>query len=107
MTSDPEVTVLRRLAFEAPHPSGRHQSHLYVLEVSVTGPIDPATGYVVDFDVLKGLMRDAVAKLDMPVPAESVVVACWRELAPKVAPARLTSVRLWETPNQGAEYHGD
>jgi hypothetical protein len=62
---------------------------------------------VIDFDVLKGLMRDVVAKLDLPLPAESVVLACWRDLAPRVAPARLTGVRLWETPNQGAEYHGD
>lgn len=107
MASEPEVTVLRRLAFEAPHPSGSQQSHLYVLEVSVAGPLDPATGYVIDFDVLKGVMRDAVAKLEMPLPAESAVLACWRDLAPRVAPARLTGVRLWETPNQGAEYHGD
>lgn len=106
MASEPQVTVLRRLAFEAPHPSGRQQSHLYVLEVSVAGPLDPATGCVIDFDVLKGLLRDVVAKLDMPLPAESVVLACWRDLAPRVAPARLTGVRLWETPNQGAEYHG-
>ena len=107
MASEPQVTVLRRLAFEAPHPSGRQQSHLYVLEVSVAGPLDPATGCVIDFDVRKGLLRDVVAKLELPLPAESVVLACWRDLAPRVAPARLTGVRLWETPNQGAEYHGD
>ena len=107
MASEPEVTVIRRLAFDAPHPSGRHESHSYVLEVSVTGPLDPDTGDVIDFAVLKAMMRESVARLDLPVPAETVVLACWRDLAPRVAPARLTGVRLWETPNQGAEYHGD
>jgi 6-pyruvoyltetrahydropterin/6-carboxytetrahydropterin synthase len=107
VTSEPEVTVIRRLRFEAPHPAGGREPHPYVLEAAVTGPPDPATGYVIDFDALKAMMRDAIAGLDMPLPAEAVVVACWRELAPRVLPARLTSVRLWETPNQGAEYHGD
>jgi 6-pyruvoyltetrahydropterin/6-carboxytetrahydropterin synthase len=107
MASDPEVTVIRRLSFEAPHPAGGQERHPYVLEASVTGPLDPETGYVIDFDVLKALMREIVGGLDMPLPAEAVVLACWRELAPRVRPARLTGVRLWETPNQGAEYHGD
>ena len=106
MPGEPEVTVMRRIMFEAPHPAGRREKHPYVLEVSVTGPLDPATGYVVDFDVLKTMMREAAARLDLPVPAETAAIACWRELAPRLAPARLTSVRLWETPNQGAEYHG-
>lgn len=107
MGPDPELTVVRRLTFEAPHPSSGHGSHPYVLEVSAAGPVDPTTGYVIDFDVLKAMMREFVGGLDMPLPAEAVVLACWRDLAPRVAPARLTGVRLWETPNQGAEYHGD
>ena len=85
MASEPEVTVIRRLAFDAPHPSGRHESHSYVLEVSVTGPLDPDTGYVIDFAVLKAMMRESVARLDLPVPAETVVLACWRDLAPRGA----------------------
>src|SRR5450755_212474 len=34
--------------------------HDYVLHVSVAGPLDLATGRVVDLDTLDGLMRDAV-----------------------------------------------
>ena len=107
MASEPEVTVIRRLSFDAPHPGGGHEPHAYVLEASVTGPLDPETGYVVDFDVLKAMMRETIARLDLPLPAEAVVLACWRELEPRLRPARLTGVRLWETPNQGAEYHGN
>jgi hypothetical protein len=48
-----------------------------------------------------------VGRLAFPAPAERLAVACWRELEPELRPRRLVRVTLWETPNQGAEYHGD
>ena len=104
MQAEPEVTAIRRVSFEAPHPAGGVRP--YVLEVAVTGPLD-SSGYVVDFFELERLLKAAVSTLDFPRPAERLAVACWRELEPRLAPpARLTRVVLWETPNQGAEYHG-
>lgn len=111
MSPSPEVTVIRRLGFAAPHPvHGTARPLRCTLEVSVTGTVDPATGYVVDFALLRRLMEELVARLPGladPPTAENTVVACWRELAPRMAPARLSAVRVWETSNQGADYRGD
>ena len=135
----PQVTVTRRLTFDAAHrlhdpalsdednratfgkcsnPNGH--GHTYTLEVSVTGMVDNRTGYVIDLGLLKRVVEEyVVGKLDhhninldvafmrdINPTAENIVVACWRELEPRVRPARLTRLRLWETPNNHAEYEG-
>ncbi len=100
------LTVIRRVTFDAVH-HGRDLS--YALEVSITGPVDE-TGSVVDFDVVRDVAREAVKRvIDAGVAAptaENLVVAFWGELAPRFLPARLTRLRLWETPNQSVEYDG-
>lgn len=94
--------------------------HNYILDVSVTGSIDDRTGYVMDLAALKRVVQEAVIdKVDhrnfnlevdfmrgvIPT-AENIVVGCWRVLAPRVAPARLVRLVLWETPNNYVEYEG-
>jgi len=134
------VTVTRRLRFNAAHRvhnsalsdeenralfgkcnNPNWHGHNYLLEVSVTGAIDPKTGYVVDLAVLRDLVeRELVQHLDhknlnLDVPflagsnptTENLIVACWRVLAPRVAPGRLRRLRLWETDNNYVEYEGD
>jgi len=90
------------------------------LDVSVIGPIDPATGYVIDITVLKELMDRHVSavldhrnlNLDVPyfrecIPsAEHIAVFCWEALAPVLPAGRLHRVRLWETPRNYVEYYG-
>ena len=135
----PQVTVTRRLQFNAAHrvhnpqlsdeenrqlfgkcnnPNGH--GHNYVLDVSVTGTIDPRTGYVMDLAHLKRIVETHVIdrvdhrnfNLDVDfmqgtIPtSENIVVAFWRVIAPLVAPARLTRLVLWETPNNYVEYEG-
>jgi 6-pyruvoyltetrahydropterin/6-carboxytetrahydropterin synthase len=94
--------------------------HNYTLDVSVTGPIDERTGYVIDLAKLKALVeREVVNKVDHKnfnlevdfmrgiIPTtENIVVAMWRVLEPAIAPARLTRLVLWETPNNYVEYDG-
>jgi 6-pyruvoyltetrahydropterin/6-carboxytetrahydropterin synthase len=94
--------------------------HNYTLEVTVEGPVDPRTGYVMDLGDLKAVaMRELVDKLDhknlnLDVPflagtiptTENLVLACWRVLEPLVTPARLRKLRLWETENHYVEYEG-
>jgi 6-pyruvoyltetrahydropterin/6-carboxytetrahydropterin synthase len=38
--------------------------------------------------------------------SENIVVAFWRLLEPLVAPAQLSRLVLWETPNNYVEYEG-
>jgi 6-pyruvoyl-tetrahydropterin synthase len=101
------LTVTRRVTFEAAH-QGRKLS--YALEVSVTGSVDE-TGSVIDFHVVRDVAREVVGRLIpagavQPPTAENLVVAFWRELAPRFTAVRLTRLRLWETPNQSVEYDG-
>lgn len=135
----PEVTVTRRLGFNAAHrlhnpalsddenralfgkcnnPSGH--GHNYTLEVSVRGPVDERTGYVVDLKALRDLVEEHVVErldhrnLNVDVDflrginptAENIVVACWRVLQPAVSPARLVRLKLWETENNHVEFEG-
>jgi 6-pyruvoyltetrahydropterin/6-carboxytetrahydropterin synthase len=135
----PVVTVTRRLTFNAAHrvhnpalSDAENQSlfgkcnnpnwhgHNYVLEVSVTGPVDERTGYVMDLGALKRVVQDeVVGKMDhrnlnlevdfmqgINPTTENIVVACWRVLEPRIRPNRLTRLRLIETENNYVEYEG-
>ena len=135
-----DVTVTRRLQFNAAHrvhnpalsdeenarlfgkcnnPNGH--GHNYTLDVSVRGPIDARTGYVLDLAVLKRIVNERVVdridhknlNLDVDfmhdvIPtSENIVVAMWRQLEPVVRPGRLVRLVLWETPNNYVEYTGE
>jgi 6-pyruvoyltetrahydropterin/6-carboxytetrahydropterin synthase len=135
----PDVTVIRRLHFNAAHRvynpalgdaenaaifgkcnNPNWHGHNYILDVAVTGAIDPRTGYVLDLAKLKTIVeREVIDKVDhrnfnldveftrdMIPTSENIVVAMWRVLEPRVAPARLTRLVLWETPNNYVEYDG-
>lgn len=94
--------------------------HNYELDVSVEGEIDPATGYVIDLRQLRALVEEHLLRrvdhrnLNVDVPflagviptAERLAVAFWGILAPLVEPAKLTRIRLWETPRHYVDYHG-
>ena len=135
----PEVTVTRRLQFNAAHRvhnpalsdeenralygkcnNPNWHGHNYTLEVSVTGPVDERTGYVIDLGTLSGLVdREVVDRVDhrnfnldvdfmrgINPTTENIVVAFWRLLEPRVRPGRLTRLRLWETDKNYVEYEG-
>ena len=136
----PQVTVTRRLRFNAAHrvhnpelsDEENHRlfgkcnnpnwhGHNYTLDVSVRGPIDSRTGYVMDLGALKQLVEErVVGKIDHKnlnldvdfmtglIPtSENIIIAMWRELVPAVTPARLVRLVLWETPNNYVEYTGE
>lgn len=66
------TTITKHFKFEAAHRLSKHDGkckrlhgHSYKLAVSVRGPINPDTGFVVDFGYLKALVDDAIiSKLD-------------------------------------------
>jgi 6-pyruvoyltetrahydropterin/6-carboxytetrahydropterin synthase len=96
------------------NPNGH--GHNYTLEVSVSGPIDPATGMVIDLldfdrrvrgvlDTLdhKHLDREVAGFAEQTSTAENIVVYLWRELAQRLE-GRLQHLKLWETKNNVFEY---
>ena len=94
--------------------------HNYILDVSVKGPLDEQTGYVIDLSRVKEVVEQhVISKVDHRnlnlevdflrdvIPTtENVVVAFWRVLEPALRPARLTRLVLWETVNNYVEYDG-
>ena len=98
----------------------RWHGHNYVLEVTVAGEPDADSGYVIDLGVLKTVLEERIVKacdhrnLNEEVPflrgvipsTENLVIAFWHELEPLLRPARLHSVKLYETPRNFAEYRG-
>lgn len=135
----PQVTVTRRLLFNAAHRvhnpalseaenkalfgkcnNPNWHGHNYTLDVSVTGEVEERTGYVIDLGLLKRIVElEVIDKVDHKnfnlevdfmrgvIPTtENIVVAIWRVLEPAIAPARLTRLVLWETPNNYVEYDG-
>ncbi|HYC52039.1 MAG TPA: 6-carboxytetrahydropterin synthase [Gemmatimonadaceae bacterium] len=138
-TGHPQVTVTRRLHFSAAHRvhnptlsdeenrrtfgkcnNPNWHGHNYILDVSVRGPLDEKTGYVIDLSRVKDLVTTHVINkvdhrnLNLEVDfltgviptTENVVVAFWRVLEPALKPAVLTRLVLWETVNNYVEYDG-
>jgi len=98
--------------------------HNYTLEVTVAGEPDPVTGFVVDLKWLKDVMeREVLAaydhkhlNLDVPefknaIPTtENIAIAVWTRLEPVMTSAggaRLSGIRVYETPEIFAEYRGE
>lgn len=102
------------------HPHGH--GHNYELEVTLAGPVQPDTGYVMDLSQLRSSIEEAVIEqldhrnLNTDVPflegqipsSENLIVALWaqiRDLLPEGV--ELVRLRLWETPRNSFEYYGE
>jgi 6-pyruvoyltetrahydropterin/6-carboxytetrahydropterin synthase len=98
--------------------------HNYTLEVTVAGEPDAQTGFVVDLKWLKDAIERQVLSiydhrhLNLEVPefahaiptTENIAIAAWKRLEPAVssaAGAKLSAVRIYETPEIFAEYRGE
>ena len=95
--------------------------HNYEMDVTVAGPVDPDTGYVLDLKILKDLLEDRVVShldhrnlnlevswLDGLVPTtENLVVAIWNRIHDRLPDGlALERIVLWETPRNSVEYTG-
>jgi len=94
--------------------------HNYVLEVTVSGEPDPATGYVIDLGALKTILEKTILEpcdhrnlntqvrfLRGVIPStENLTIAFWERIEPLLGNRRLHCVRLYETPRNFAEYRG-
>ncbi len=94
--------------------------HNYVIEVTISGPVDAQTGMVMDLTELKRVVADAILQrfdhTDLNtdplfaqgvIPTtENLVRAAWELLVPKLGQERLWRLRLWEDPVFYVEYFG-
>ncbi|HZW38713.1 MAG TPA: 6-carboxytetrahydropterin synthase [Ignavibacteriaceae bacterium] len=94
--------------------------HNYVLEVVVCGEIDSKTGYVIDLNKLKEIIKEhVISKVDHKnlnietdfmnelIPsAENITTAIFKQLEDKIPSGKLYSVKLYETENNYFEYKG-
>jgi 6-pyruvoyltetrahydropterin/6-carboxytetrahydropterin synthase len=98
----------------------RWHGHNYVLEVSVRGQPDPATGYVIDLSLLNRLIQTHIVELcdhrnlneeveflrGVIPSTENLAIAFWHQLAPHITSGVLHCVKLYETPRNFAEFYG-
>ena len=134
-----EITVSRKAHFNAAHRLHNknwsdeknqkifgkcnyqnYHGHNYELIVSVTGKINPETGYVIDMGELKKIIKNEVEErldhknlnLDVPhfsntIPsAENICIYIYDILRDNNDSQFKLSVRLYETPRNFVEYSG-
>ena len=135
----PKVTVHRKAHFNSAHRLHRKDwsdaknfevfnkcsnpnfhGHNYELIVSLTGEIDPETGYVYDLGILKNYIKSEIEEafdhknLNIEVPefedlnptAENIAVVIYEKLR-KLLPQHLDlKVTLYETPRNFVTYSG-
>lgn len=97
-----------------------YHGHNYELTVSVTGEIDPATGFVVDLKFLKELILKEIEadfdhkNLNEEVPefkdlnptAENISMVIWNKLRSKISADLELEVTLYETPRNFVTFKG-
>jgi len=134
-----KVTVSRRAHFNAAHRLYRkdwsdeknnavfgkcnnpnYHGHNYELIASVTGEIDPVTGYVIDVKILKDIIKaevedafdhknlniDVAEFKDLNPTAENIVVIIHNKIKAKLASHLDLEVTLFETPRNFVKYSG-
>ena len=134
-----EITVSRKAHFNAAHRLHNknwsdnkneqvfgkcnypnYHGHNYELIVSITGKINPETGYVMDMGELKKIIKNEIEErldhknlnLDVPhfsntIPsAENICIYIYDILRDHINTQFKLSIRLYETPRNFVEYSG-
>jgi 6-pyruvoyltetrahydropterin/6-carboxytetrahydropterin synthase len=137
----PVVRATRRVHFSAAHrlhrpdwPDERNErvfgacaspnwhGHNYYVDVTVEGPVDPETGFVMDLKALREALEARVVRdvdhrnlnvdvhwLEGVIPTtENLVVAIWNRMAGSLPEGvRLARIVLHETDRNAVEYRGE
>ncbi|MDX7953240.1 6-carboxytetrahydropterin synthase QueD [Lichenihabitans sp. Uapishka_5] len=117
------MKITQAFTFEAahrlPHVPDTHRcfrmhGHSYRVELTLEGPVDPATGFVVDFFDVEAAFGPLLQQLDhhclnevegLENPtAEHIAAWIWSRVKPSLPLVAL--VRVFETPMSWAEYGG-
>ncbi|NHZ86255.1 MAG: 6-carboxytetrahydropterin synthase [Planctomycetia bacterium] len=101
-------------------PDARVHGHNYKLEVTVTGNINPDTGFLIDLGELSEIVNENVLKkLDhsqvekdiewfkgKQPSSENMVIFIWKEISKYLKSAKLHRIRIIETPTIYTDYYG-
>ena len=134
------VTVCRKAHFNAAHrlcnpewnetenektfgvcSNPNYHGHNYDLIVKVTGEVNPETGFVIDMNILKGIIEETIINrydhknLNLDVEdfkntnptAENIAVAIWNLLRAKINENLGLKIVLYETERNFVEYAGE
>ena len=118
------VRLVHEFRFEAAHllpkvPPGhkcqRLHGHSFKIELAVSGPVNPATGWFIDFGEIYDVWRPLWEQLDHnylnEIPglenptSENLAKWIWDKMKPKLPP--LSQVTVFETCDARCEYTGD
>ena len=97
-----------------------NHGHNYVLEVSVTGPIDQGSGWLVNLKKLGEIVKKYVVNVldhsqieediewfkGKQPSSENILVWAWDEIAPRLERGTLHQLRLVETHSIYTDYYG-
>ncbi len=97
-----------------------YHGHNYELEVGITGPIDPITGFVMDVAELKAIIKTEVEdafdhkNLNLEVPefaeliptVENIAQVIWSKLRARIDNQYEITVKLYETPRNFVVFTG-
>ncbi len=140
-SSRPILTIRRRETFCCAHRIARpdwdeqknyevfgpcswrnYHGHNYILEVYVTGPINPETGYVLDLRQLKTIIQEVLQDFDHKnlnedVPefqsgkllptTENLAVVLWQRLRKRLPSTYRLKIHLHETEKNAVIYEGE
>jgi 6-pyruvoyltetrahydropterin/6-carboxytetrahydropterin synthase len=96
------------------HRCHRMHGHSYRVELTLEGPIDPTTGFVVDFFDVEAAFGSVLKRLDHQTlneieglenpTAEIISIWIWDQLKSELP--QLARVKVFETPFCWADYNG-
>ncbi len=134
-----QVTISRKAHFNAAHrlfnpnwsdeknfqvfgkcSNPNFHGHNYELIVSITGEINPETGFVMNLDELKQIIQEQVddyldhKNLNLEIPefknlnptVENISVVIWNRIREKLDANLKLKITLFETPRNFVEYSG-
>jgi len=97
-----------------------YHGHNYELEVGITGKVDPETGFLIDIERLKTIIKEEVEdyldhkNLNLDVPEfkklnptmENISILIWKKIRNRLEEKYQVSVKLYETPRNFVVYNG-
>lgn len=97
-----------------------NHGHNYILEVSITGPIDPGSGWLIDLQKLGEIVKMNVVRIldhsqieqdiewfkGKQPSSENILIWAWNEISPRLTQGELHRLRLVETHSIHTDYYG-